>query len=64
MTFDIHLHIEDKSPEGNALEAIVSREHLSPEEAILHLLKQYDQVDQGKQNLKVRRQAWQEEHSA
>ena len=45
MTFDIHLHIDSQSPEGHALEAIVSRERVSPEEAIRHLLQQFAQAE-------------------
>jgi len=45
MTFDIQMHIDSQSPEGHALEAIVSRQRVSPEEAIRQLLKQSDQAD-------------------
>jgi len=45
MTFDIHLHIDSQSPEGHALEALVKRERVSPEEAIRHLLLQIGQAD-------------------
>lgn len=38
MTFDIH--IDSRSPEGVALEAIMTRDHVSPEEAFRRLLKQ------------------------
>jgi len=35
MDFDIQsMHIEDGSPEGRVIEAIVKRDHITPEEAI------------------------------
>jgi hypothetical protein len=34
MTFDLHIHFDDQSPEGLALEALVKHYHISPEEAL------------------------------
>jgi len=34
MTFDLHIHFDDQSPEGLALEALVNHYHISPEEAL------------------------------
>ncbi|CAN5582851.1 hypothetical protein BH11ARM2_BH11ARM2_21310 [soil metagenome] len=40
MSFDIdHLHIDAASPEGESLQAIISREQVSPEEAIRRILR-------------------------
>ena len=39
MTFDLHIRLDDQSPEAVALEAIISREHVSPEQAVRNLLK-------------------------
>ncbi|CAN5540428.1 hypothetical protein BH11ARM2_BH11ARM2_26920 [soil metagenome] len=35
-----HLHIELNSPEGQGLEAIISRDQVTPEEAVLKLLRE------------------------
>jgi len=35
MTLDLHISIDSLSPEGQVVESIVSRNHVSPEEAIL-----------------------------
>jgi len=40
MVFDLHIHIDDRSPESDALESIVSRDRVSPEEAILRMLRE------------------------
>ncbi len=41
MSFDIsNLHIADGSPEGQVVEAIISRDHVSPEEAVRRALRQ------------------------
>jgi uncharacterized protein YcbX len=34
MTFDIHIHFDDQSPEAMALGTLVSLYHISPEEAL------------------------------
>ena len=34
MTFDFHIHFDDQSPEGLALEALVNRYNISPDEAL------------------------------
>ena len=39
MTFDVHLHIDDQSPEGSAVQTIMRCDRVSPEEAVKHLLK-------------------------
>ena len=40
MAFDIpNLHIEQNSPEGQNLQAIIQRDHVSPEEAIRRALR-------------------------
>lgn len=40
MSFDIdHLHIDEASPEGQSLQAVISREQVSPEEAIRRILR-------------------------
>ena len=40
MTFDVLIHIDDQTPEGHAVQAIVNRERVSPEEAVMRLIKQ------------------------
>jgi hypothetical protein len=97
MTFDLHIQIDDQSPEAMALETIASRDCVSPEDAVKRLLKAFavqsdpDNFDhlftpekiafiraaeaeaetgnnltmeQVKENLKVRRQAWLANHPA
>ena len=40
MSFDIlNLHLADNSPEAGVIEGIVSREHVSPEEAVRRALR-------------------------
>lgn len=40
MTFDIpSLHIDSASPEGQVVEGIIRREHVTPEEAVLRALR-------------------------
>ena len=39
MNFDIPLHIENNTPEARLIEAIVSRDHVSPEEAVRMALR-------------------------
>ena len=39
MSFDIPLHIENNTPEARLIEAIVSRYHVSPEEAVRKALR-------------------------
>lgn len=39
MTFDIPLHIPDNSREAQVIEAIMNRDHVSPEEAIRAALR-------------------------
>jgi hypothetical protein len=40
MSFDIHdLHIEPDSPEGRGLQAIISRDHVTAEEAVRRVLR-------------------------
>jgi hypothetical protein len=41
MTFDLHIQIDDQSPEGQALVSIVSRDRVSPEEAVKLILKDF-----------------------
>lgn len=41
MTFDLHIQIDDQSPEAIALEAIASRDNVSPEDAVKRLLKAF-----------------------
>jgi len=41
MTFDIHIQIDDQSPEAMALETIASRDHVSPEDAVKRLLQAF-----------------------
>jgi hypothetical protein len=41
MTFDLHIHIDDQSPEALALETIARRERVSPEDAVKRLLKAF-----------------------
>jgi hypothetical protein len=97
MTFDLHIQIDDQSPEAIALETIASRESVSLEDAVKRLLKafavqsdpdNYDHIftpqliakldaaraeartgknqtmEQVKENLKIRRQAWLVNHPA
>jgi len=40
MTLDILVHIDSQSPEGRIVGDIVTRDHVTPEEAVLRLLKQ------------------------
>jgi hypothetical protein len=41
MSFDIpQIHIPDNSPEAQVLEAIISREHVSPEQVVLRALRE------------------------
>ena len=40
MTFDFHMHIDSQSPEGHVVESIISRDHVSPEEAVLRILRE------------------------
>lgn len=50
MTLDVLVHIDSQSPEGRIVESIVSRDNVSPEEAVLRLLKQLvDQRNPGDQ---------------
>ena len=39
MTFNLHICIDSQSPEGHSLESMVSRDHVSPEEAIRRALR-------------------------
>jgi len=39
MTFDFHIHIDDQSPESFLLESIISRDRVSPEDAIRTALR-------------------------
>jgi len=39
MTFDLHIHIDDRSPESYALESIIRRDRVSPEEAVRRALR-------------------------
>lgn len=39
MTFDFQVHIDDQSPEGHALESIMTRGRISPEEAVRQALR-------------------------
>jgi len=39
MSFDIPLHIETNTPEARLIEAIVIRDHVSPEEAVRRALR-------------------------
>ena len=39
MTFDVLLHIDDQSPEGSVVQSIMRRDSVSPEEAVMSLLK-------------------------
>ena len=97
MTFDLHIQIDDQSPEAIALESIASRDHVSPEDVVKRLLQafavqsdpdNYDHIftpqlmatldaaraeartgnnltmEQVKENLKARRQAWLANHPA
>ncbi len=41
MTFDINMQIDNQSPEGHALELVVYRDRISPEEAIRRMLAQF-----------------------
>ena len=40
MTFDLHIHIDDQSPESSALEFIMNRDQVSPEEAVRKVLRE------------------------
>lgn len=40
MHFDLHITIADDSPEAHVVEAIISRDHVSAEEAIRRALRQ------------------------
>ena len=40
MTFDLHIHFDSQSPEGHVVESIVSRDRVSPEEAVLRVLRE------------------------
>jgi hypothetical protein len=40
MSFDLHFHIDKHSREGHVLQYIVSRDNVSPEEAIRRLLRE------------------------
>lgn len=39
MSFDIPLHIPDNTPEAQAIEAIASRDHVSPEEVVRRAIR-------------------------
>lgn len=39
MTIELHMQIDSATLEGNVLESIVNRDHVSPEEAVLSLLR-------------------------
>lgn len=39
MTFDLHVQIEDHSPEALVLESIINRDHVSAEEAVRRALR-------------------------
>jgi hypothetical protein len=39
MSFDLHITLPDNSPEARLVQAIVSREHVSPEEAVRKVLR-------------------------
>ena len=39
MAYDIHIHIDSQSLEGHVVESIISRDHVSPEEAVLRALR-------------------------
>jgi hypothetical protein len=47
MSFDIPLHIADNSPEALIIEAIVLRDHVSPEEVVRRALKAFTIVPRG-----------------
>jgi len=40
MAFDLHIHIDSESLEANVVESIVRRDHVSPEEAVLRVLRE------------------------
>jgi hypothetical protein len=44
MTFDLHIHIDSRSPEGHVVESIVARDHVSPEEAVRLALRRPDRA--------------------
>jgi hypothetical protein len=39
MTFDLHIQIDDQSPEGHVLETIMTHDHVSAEEAVRRALR-------------------------
>ena len=39
MTFDVNMSIDSQSPEGNVVESIMARDHVTPEEAIRRVLR-------------------------
>jgi hypothetical protein len=39
MTFDLHIHIDDQSPESYVLESIISRDNVSAEDAVRTALR-------------------------
>jgi hypothetical protein len=53
MAFDLHLHIDSGTPESQALEAIVEREHITPEEAIRVVLRRAGDTSYGQGQEKV-----------
>ena len=40
MSFDLHITIPESSPEGRVLAAMVSRDHVSPEDAVRKILRE------------------------
>jgi len=40
MTIDLHICLESESPEGKIIETIASRDNVSPEAAVMHLLRE------------------------
>ena len=44
MKFDIHIQIDDQSPEGQVLKSIVSRDRVSPNEAARTALREFAEI--------------------